>query len=129
MPLHEISDYKTSLLDGSPSETKLFTEIMIPLAASYCCGYKFKVAKMVKKYSFLFYTKEEIPFVLTLDVLKEANNRTNQCMKLWDEGNDPSCKAVIQVLLDTSLFEVPGSIATILDWDTADFNEEDKKIL
>lgn len=127
MPLYEIFDYKTSLIDGLLSETKLFTEIMTPLAASYCCGYKFKVAKMVKKYSPLFYMKEEIPFVLTLDVLKEANNRTNQCMKLWDEGNDPSCKAVIQVLLDTSLFEVPESIATILDWDDSDVYEEDKK--
>jgi DNA helicase-2/ATP-dependent DNA helicase PcrA len=127
MPLYEISDYKTSLLDGSLSEIKLFSEILIPLATAYCDGDKFKVAEIVKKYSPLFHKKGDKPFVLTLEVLSEANKRTNQCMKLWDEGNDPSCKAIIQVLLDTSLFEVPESIATILDWDAFDVSEEYKK--
>lgn len=127
MPLYEIPDYKTSLLDGSLTEAKLFTEIMIPLATAYCSGDKFKVAELVKKYSPLFHKKGDEPFLMTLDILKDANNRTNQCMKLWDEGNDPSCKAVIQVLLNTSLFDVPESIVTILDWDASDVNEEDKK--
>ncbi len=127
MPLYEIPDYKTSLLDGSLAEVKLFTEIMIPLATAYCSGDKFKIAEIVKKSSPLFHNKDDKPFLLTLDVLKKANDRTYQCMKLWDEGNDPSCKAVIQVLLDTGLFDIPESIANILDWDADDVNEQDKK--
>lgn len=127
MPLYEISGYKTSLLDGSLAEAKLFTEIIIPLATAYCNGNKFKVAEIVKRHSPLFHKKDGIPFLLTLDILKDANEKTNQCMKLWDEDKDPSCKTVIQVLLDTGLFEVPESIATILDWDVSGATEEDKK--
>ncbi len=127
MPLYEISDYKTSLLDGSLAEVNLFTEIIIPLATAHCSGNKFQVAEIVKKHTPLFHKNDNMPFVLTLDLLKDANEKTNQCLRLWDGKRDPSCKEVLKILLDTGLFEVPASIASILDWDASGATEEDKK--
>jgi len=127
MPLYKISDFKTSLLDGSLAETKIFTEIMIPLAIAYSNGDKFKVAEIVKRNSPLLNRKTDEPFVLTLDALKDANIKVKQCMKLWDGGKDPTCKDVVQALLATGLFTVPESIASVLDWDASGATEADKK--
>lgn len=127
IPLYEISDYKTSLLDGSLDGTKLFTENMIPLANAYCRRDKFKVAEIVKRHSPLLTKKAGETFVLTLEALKDVNLKVNQCMKLWDDGKDPTCKDVLRVLLATGLFSVPDSIASILDWDASGATAEDKK--
>lgn len=115
-PLYLVDEgtLRTSLLNGSLAGLRLFSELVLPVVLAKLRGDEFAVSRVVRKHSPL----------LQKDTLKSAGKaqpaqikRTReavaQLVSLWDNDADPSFIAVLRVIAQTGLFEVPESIQPI----------------
>ena len=51
-----------------------------------------------------------------LEILKEAQEKTNSLLELWDNDNDPTLKQIIENVLTSRLFHIPEILAQAFEW-------------
>jgi DNA helicase-2/ATP-dependent DNA helicase PcrA len=131
LPLYNVSQYKTAVLDGTLSEIRLFSEKVAPLVESKVQNDEFKIAEIIKRYSPILNPKEndETAFVITIDNLKKANRAVKEFLELLDMEEDPSCIKIVRSLRKTGLFDIPYVIQLAEEWsdDNAEENAETRE--
>lgn len=111
-PIYQIDKLRTGLLEGSLSEIKFFTQIILPIVNANELGDKFAIAKIVKKYSpHIRIEKNEKEKLLIIHRAQESIDRLLSC---WD-GKDPLCIEVLQCVADLNLFDIPEGLLPLTD--------------
>jgi DNA helicase-2/ATP-dependent DNA helicase PcrA len=113
-PLYEAGGgaLQTSLREGTLPGLKLFSDLVSPLRMACERGDEFVKAAIVRQNSPLLKqlvnkTKADSAQMFAVE---KARNAVDRLFQLWDKGNDPSLKAVLQSLISSGLFEIPDSL-------------------
>lgn len=111
-PLYGVERLRTSLLNGSLSSLRLFSEEVLPIVESFRSGNSLRVAELARKYSPLLR-----PDALSgagsnqLIQLQKTKAAVAELAKLWENDASPSFQQVLDTLVVTNLFEIPDSLA------------------
>lgn len=109
-PIYKVSQYRTSLLDGTLSELRFFTQTILPLVSARKEKDAFKAANIVKRYS-LFLDKENLKDSEDqVEKIKEANLAVNDLFALWENNQVPTLLQIVANLLKSRLFIVPDTL-------------------
>ena len=112
-PLYQVDSVKTSLIDGSLSGLRYFTQLILPLVTAYAKGDHFTVARLIKQNSPLLHghllkESKEQPALL-----KKANDSVVELLKLWNDGQDPSLLEIVKIISQNGLFAIPEPLSII----------------
>lgn len=132
-PLYSADRLKTGILDGSLTDIKFFTKLILPLIEAHRDNDEFGISRIVTRNSLLFksdFLKEKPN---QLEILNEANEKTNSLLQLWDNDNDPTLIQIIENVISTELFLIPEVLIQALDWSNSaeyiDANADDFKLV
>lgn len=106
-PLHQISKFKTGLLDGTLSGIPFFSQQILPLVKSLQTGNSFAVARIVKKYSPFLSADKLKASGSSIDEIRKADDATKSLFSLWDGDSDPSLIDILKAVAASGLFAVP----------------------
>lgn len=112
-PLSQVESIRTSLIDGSLSGLRYFTQLIMPLVAAHQKGDHFTVARIVKQNSPLFNGQLLKESKDQPALLKNANDGVTGFMKLWEDGNDPTLLEIIKIIVGNGLFVTPEPLSII----------------
>ena len=110
-PLYKNGDLKTGLLDGTLSELKFFTHLILPLIQAKQDGNDFAVASIVRKHSPLL--DKAILKVAGEEQLKQIQKAVEDLYSLWEENKTPRFIDILRNIVKTGLFEIPESLKPI----------------
>jgi len=111
-PLYAVERLRTSLLNGSLSSLRLFSEEVLPIVESFRTGNALRVAEIARKHSPLLR-----PDVLSaagsnqLVQLQKTKEAVAELAKLWNDEASPSFQQVLDNLVTTKLFVIPDALA------------------
>jgi DNA helicase-2/ATP-dependent DNA helicase PcrA len=124
--LNSAKSLSQGVSDGSLSELRVFTQMVLPLVNAYKAQNKFEIAKITRKYSPLL--KRET-FLANrddqLNVLEIVNQATKSLFNLWDNDKTPTCLEILQCVETSGLFQLPNRLNGIVDIDINNTNTED----
>ncbi len=130
-PLYGADRLKTGILDGSLSDINFFTKLILPLIEAHRDNDEFGISRIVTRNSLLFesdFLKEKPN---QLEILNEANEKTDSLIQLWDNDNDPTLIQIIENVISTGLFLIPEVLKQAFEWSESeeeiDANAEDFK--
>jgi DNA helicase-2/ATP-dependent DNA helicase PcrA len=124
-PLYAVERLKTSLLDGSLSSLRLFSEETLPLVEAFRSGNAFRVAEITRKHSPLLR-----PEALSaagpnqLIQLQKTKAAVTEVAKLWDNDAHPSFQQVLDTLAATKLFAIPDALMIFVSQEDADATKD-----
>lgn len=120
-PLYEVGRLRTSLLDGSLSSLRLFSEEVLPIVDAYRSGNAFRVAEIARKHSPLL-RPDTLAMAGSnqLIQLQKTKAAVVKLSKLWENDAHPSFQQVLDTLAETQLFVIPESLAIFVS--QADMN-------
>ncbi|MGM0214558.1 UvrD-helicase domain-containing protein [Enterococcus sp. AZ109] len=125
-PLHESRKFDSSLRDGSISELSFLSSVISPLITAYQNQNDFEVSKVIRKHSpFLGRSKFEENHFNQMEILDEANRAFEKLVKLWENGNNPTCIEILKNIKKTQLFVLNSRVDQIL---APPVDDEDVKI-
>jgi DNA helicase-2/ATP-dependent DNA helicase PcrA len=111
--------------DGTLVELAFLMKIVAPLLKAKREQNNFAVMKILREYSPLL-TRENLQATDDqLQLLSKLSDWVDALVKLWDNGNVPTCLEIYKLLSKTKLFELPKRIEEILSSET----EVDERIL
>lgn len=113
-PLYAVDKIKTSLLDGTSSSINLFSKIVLPLYKANINKNKFEVANIVKKHSELVNKQTLIKETNKLDTFHSTNEKVNELLSLWNDGNQPTLLEILISINSTKLFKIPSTLKLVL---------------
>lgn len=123
-PIYNIEKYKNGILDGSLSQIKFFTAIVIPLIKAHQEGNSFEEMKIIKKYSPILdkrnFNKDTIG---QKEILKNIRDYTNQLYDLWEKQKEPNCIEILKNIQKNNLFNIPENLKDIIT--SEELNEEE----
>lgn len=125
-PLYAVERLRTSLLNGSLSSLRLFSEEVLPIVESFRSGNAFRVAEIARNHSPLLR-----PDALSaagsnqLVQLQKTKAAVEELATLWDNGACPSFQQVLDTLATTNLFVIPDALAIFVSH--ADENADEDK--
>lgn len=127
-PLYAVDKIKTSLLDGTSTAINLFSKVVLPLYHAHIKSNKFEIANVVKKHSELINKQTLLKEVNKLSIFHSTNEKVNELLSLWREGNDPTLLEILVVINGTGLFKIPSTLKLVLARKGAEVfeNEEDE---
>lgn len=111
-PLYAVERLRTSLLNGSLSSLRLFSEEVLPIVESYRTGNALRVAEIARKHSPLLR-----PDVLSaagsnqLVQLQKTKEAVTELAKLWNNEASPTFQQVLDNLVTTKLFVIPDALS------------------
>jgi len=112
-PLYRINDYKQGVGDGELSVLSPLLKIILPLFQAYQDGNQFAITQIVKQYSPMVRNGvKERSF--SIGRLKKINDRTKELLSLWDDGRDPECIELLNIISEGELFDLPNDIHILL---------------
>ena len=128
-PLYEVDRLRTSLLDGSLSTLRVFSEEVLPIVEAYRSGDEFKVAEIARKHSPLLRTEAlSAAGPNQLIQLQKTKAAVEEFAKLWVD-NEPTFQQVLDILAATKLFAIPDALKIFVSQaemdTTADMPAED----
>lgn len=132
-PLYAIERLRTSLLDGSLSSLRLFSEEVLPVVEAFRSDNAFRVAEITRKHSPLL-RPEALSAAGSnqLIQIQKTKAAVAELAKLWDNDAHPSFQLVLDTLAATKLFVIPDALAIFVsqaDTDEAgDKPAEDKAV-
>lgn len=114
-PLHESKKFDTPLRDGSIPELSFLADVISPLVNAYQKQEDFEVSKIIRKHS-PFFEKEKFEENSSnqLEILNEVEKSFKKLVKLWENGNDPTCIDVLKIIKETNLFILNSRVDEIL---------------
>lgn len=123
-PIYNVERFKNGILDGSLSQIKFFTSIVIPLIKAHQEGNSFGEMKIIKKYSPILdkrnFNKDTIG---QEEVLKNIRNYTNELYDLWKNQKEPNCIEILKSIQKNNLFNIPDNLKDIIT--SGELNEEE----
>ncbi len=114
-PLYSIDKLKTGLLDGSSTSINLFTKIVLPIYKAYKSNNKFEIANVVKQYSEVVNKQALVKEVNKLELLHAANEKVNNLLSLWNDGNEPTLLEILKNINQTNLFKISSTLKLVLE--------------
>ncbi|MCP9290571.1 UvrD-helicase domain-containing protein [Gracilimonas sediminicola] len=115
-PLYASDRLKTGILDGTLPELRFFSDIILPIVKGHRSDDAFKISRVVTRNSPLFKPEIIREKENQTDILEEADLKTKSLISLWEEGNDPTLKSIINKILDSGLFNVPELLKQAFEW-------------
>lgn len=113
-PLYAVDKIKTSLLDGTSTSINLFSKIILALYQAYINNNKFEVANVIKKHSELVNKQTLLKEANKLNAFHSTNEKVNELMSLWSDGNQPTLLEILKKINETKLFKVPSTLKLVL---------------
>lgn len=126
-PLYAVDKLKTSLLDGTSTSINLFSKIVLPLYQAHIKNNKFEVANIVKKHSELVSKQSLLTEANKLSVFHSTNEKVNELLSLWKEGNQPTLSEILVIINTTKLFKIPSTLKLVLARKGAEIIENDEE--
>ncbi|MCJ9429665.1 UvrD-helicase domain-containing protein [Kordiimonas marina] len=124
-PLHSSSRLKTSLLDGTLSALRLFSELILPLKTAALAQDEFTVALIVRRASPLLGKRTlQADGNTQLNQLAKAETAVSHLLELWDNGGDPTFMDVLLNVAGSGLFSIPDALIPIVRRKTDTTQEE-----
>jgi DNA helicase II / ATP-dependent DNA helicase PcrA len=108
VPLFEVDDFRTGLLDGTLSITRFFSHIVLPLVRQR--DNKFSVAKIIRAVSPLITVEKLRESKDQPRLLREAQAHFESLLALWKDGTDPTFAAVLENVANSGLLPIPDSL-------------------
>jgi len=112
-PLYKADPLKTSLLDGSLSSLRFFSQIILPLVQAEQRGDSFEVARLVRTYAPAFnddhFKKQQDQMI----IIQDADSAVKSLMKLWDTVKEPTLYQILKQVHDSRLFQIPEPLNII----------------
>ncbi len=120
-PLYAVERLKTSLLDGSLSSLRLFSEEILPVVEAVRSGNAFRVAEITRKHSPLLRPEAlSASGANQLIQLQKTKAAVAEVAKLWDNDAHPSFQQVLDTLAATKLFVIPDALTIFVSQADAD---------
>lgn len=120
-PLYAVEQLKTSLLDGSLSSLRLFSEEILPVVEAVRSGNAFRVAEITRKHSPLLRPEAlSASGANQLIQLQKTKAAVAEVAKLWDNDAHPSFQEVLDTLAATKLFVIPDALTIFVSQADAD---------
>lgn len=123
-PIYNVEKFKNGILDGSLTQIKFFTSIIIPLIQAHQSNNSFEEMKIIRKYSPILSKKN---FNKNTKCQKESmqniKQSVNELYKLWNDGKEPNCIEILKNVEKSGLFEIPDKLKDIVV--NEDLNEEE----
>lgn len=113
-PLNESKAFDTSLREGSIFELSFLSKIISPLVRAYKANNEFEVSKIVRQYSPLMDKRKLAKVDNQMEALRKAENAVDSLMALWNNGNVPTCLAILRSIYETGLFKLDVRIDDLL---------------
>ena len=126
-PLYAIDKFKTGLLDGTSTSINLFTKIVLPIYKAYIKNNKFEIANIVKQHSELINKEALSKAGNKLEALHSVNEKVEDLLSLWKEGNQPTLLEILINLNTTKLFKIPSILRLVLDRQDAEILEDEEE--
>jgi len=115
-PLYEVSEYDTSLRDGTLPELSFLVNVIMPLIKAYNDEQQFVIATIIRKHSPLLSKKILLSHPDKQRAqLEKAEKAVESLSSLWGKGKIPTCLEVYTELNRSRLFELPSRIKDVLN--------------
>ena len=115
-PLFPIERFKTGLLDGSLPATRFFIADVLPIVAAHKDGSSFFLTSILRKRSPLLQTRTlQNAGADQPQNIARAREGVERLCALWDDGGDPACRVVLQVVAETGLFAIPDTLRAFVE--------------
>ncbi len=111
-PLYEVERLRTSLLEGSLSSLRLFSEEVLPVVDAFRVGNAHRVAEITRRHSPLL--RPDALSAIGSDQLTQLKNvklAVVQLSELWENGAQPSFQEVLDMIEATKLFVIPDALS------------------
>lgn len=123
-PIYNVEKLKNGILDGSLTQIKFFTSIIIPLIQAHQSNNSFEEMKIIRKYSPIMSKKNfNKDTKCQKEILQDIKQSVNELYKLWNDGREPNCIEILKNVERSSLFEIPDKLKDILV--NEDLNDEE----
>ncbi len=123
-PIYNVEKFKNGILDGSLTQIKFFTSIIIPLVQAHKFNNSFEEMKIIRKYSPILSKKNfNKDTKCQKETLQNIKQSVNELYKLWNDGKEPNCIEILKNVEKSGLFEIPDKLKDILV--NGDLNEEE----
>lgn len=123
-PIYNVEKFKNGILDGSLTQIKFFTSIIIPLIQAHQANNSFEEMKIIRKYSPIMNKKNFNKYTkCQREILQNIKQSVNELYKLWNDGREPNCIEILKNVEKSGLFEIPDKLRDILL--NEDLNEEE----
>ena len=113
-PLYKVDKLKTGLLDGTSTSVNLFSKIILSLYNAHIKKNKFEVANIIKQHSGLINKQTLLKESDKLEVLRSVNNKVNELLSLWNNGNQPILLEILKKINETNLFKISPTLKLAL---------------
>jgi DNA helicase II / ATP-dependent DNA helicase PcrA len=110
VPLHDIDDFKTGVLDGSLPATRFLTKEVLPLVRAHQRGDNFAVARIMRSLCPILSAENLRAADDASKLMKKAGDAVESLMELWANENDPALIDVLQNIYASGLMVVPDSL-------------------
>ncbi len=111
--LYSQNSLKNGLLDGSLSEIKFFSSIIIPLVNAHKDKNDFEIYRILKGYSPKFSIENLRSQKSQVELIKEVKQKIDNFFNLWNEGN-PTLITILKFCEESKLFDLPNNFKRLL---------------
>ncbi|MGB9154119.1 MAG: UvrD-helicase domain-containing protein, partial [Alphaproteobacteria bacterium] len=108
IPLHDIDDFKTGLLDGTLPITRFFAGYILPLLQRR--HDQFAIAKIVRGASPLLADDKLRSADKPEELLRQTRDAVASLLGLWSQKGAPTFGAVLRNIASTGLFVIPDAL-------------------
>lgn len=123
-PIYNVEKFKNGILDGSLTQIKFFTSIIIPLIQAHQSNNSFEEMKIIRKYSPILSKKNfNKDTKCQKETLQNIKQSVNELYKLWNDGKEPNCIEILKNVEKSGLLEIPDKLKDVLV--NEDLNEEE----
>ena len=123
-PIYNVEKFKNGILDGSLTQIKFFTSIIIPLIQAHQSNNSFEEMKIIRKYSLILSKKNfNKDTKCQKETLQNIKQSVNELYKLWNDGKEPNCIEILKNVEKSGLLEIPDKLKDVLV--NEDLNEEE----
>ena len=114
MPLYlaDEGSFRTSLLEGTLSGMRFFTDLILPLRLAYADRDDFAIAALVRKLSPLLSELTASKGEDQAVHIRAARGAVDDLMALWLQG-EPTLRNILVKVRDSRLFEIPESLQLV----------------
>ncbi len=114
-PLNEISEFGTTLRDGTLPELSFLSNIVLPLITAHKVNDQFKVSAIVRKHSPLLSRKKLLEHHgEQADLIQQAETGVSKLVALWNGGKTPTCLEIYTVIKESGLFQLSERMEEVL---------------
>jgi DNA helicase-2/ATP-dependent DNA helicase PcrA len=124
--VYAVDGLRTGLLDGDLPELRVFSKQVLPLVTAHRNGERFRAAAVVRQHSPLL-RPDELQAIEGPQMrgFQQAKAAADALLALWSGRSEPTFAEVLHTVADTRLFEIPDSLAAILQSPAADDADSD----